>query len=138
MIRNLMMALMVVLTYPSLSHAEAIKNIELFEIEKDTVINTMPIGKQYQQLTESYLKNISGIYVKVRPIPKTGYMVKVPLEPSVHLKNEWVNSLIDEVIIILTKGEEPYLMVFDDENNPHFFHFKGDVAPFIKAFQIEY
>jgi hypothetical protein len=138
MFRKLLLIMFIcVLTYPpSLTNAEGVKNIELFEIEKDSVTNVIPVSEQYQQLAESYLKNISGIYVKVRPIPTTGYMIKVPLEPSVHVKNEWMDSLVDEIIIIFAKNEEPYLMLFDDENNPHFLHFKGNVKPFINTFQI--
>lgn len=139
MMRRIMIVLITVmfLNNPCIQ-AQGIKNVEFFDIQKDTVTQIVPTSPIFQKAAEDYLKGINGIYVKVRPIPNQGYMVKIPLEPSVQINNEWINALIDEVIIIFTKDEPPYLMVFDDENNPLFFHFEGNTEIIVKTFNLKH
>jgi hypothetical protein len=126
----------VVFLYSPSNNAQGIKNVELFDIQKDTVTQVVPSNTFFQKAAKEYLNGINGIFVKVKPIPNQGYMLKIPLEPSVQINNEWINDLVDEVIIIFTKDETPYLMVFDDENNPHFFHFKGNTNKLVKTFNL--
>jgi hypothetical protein len=137
MVRKIMIVLLsVVFLYCPSTHAHGIKNVELFDIQKDTVTQVVSSNTFFQKAAKDYLHGINGIYVKVRPIPNQGYMIKIPLEPSVQINNEWINDLVDEVIIIFTKDEKPYLMVFDDENNPHFFHFQGNTDILVKTFNL--
>jgi hypothetical protein len=139
MMRKIMFLLFsVVFLYSPSTNAQGIKNVEFFDIQKDSVTQIVPTSAVFQKAAEDYLKGINGIYVKVKPIPSQGYMVKIPLEPSVQINNEWINELVDEVIIIFTKEEPPYLMVFDDENNPHFFHFQGNTDIIAKTFNLTY
>jgi hypothetical protein len=137
MMRKMMIILLsaMFLYNPSI-HAQGIKNVELFDIQKDSVTQIVPTNAEFQKAAEDYLNGINGIYVKVKPIPNQGYMVKIPLEPSIQINNEWISELFDEVIIIFTKEEPPYLMVFDDENNPRFFHFQGNTELLVKTFNI--
>jgi hypothetical protein len=137
MVRKIMIVLLSVVFFSSPSfNAQVVKNVEFFDIQKDSVTQIEPANAVFQKAAEEYLNGINGIYVKVKPIPNQGYMIKIPLEPSLQIRNEWINELVDEVIIIFTKDEAPYLMVFDDENNPHFFHFKGNTDLLIKTFNI--
>lgn len=126
----------IVFLYSPSNNAQGIKNVELFDIQKDTVTQVVPSNTFFQKAAKDYLNGINGIFVKVKPIPNQGYMIKIPLEPSVQINNEWITELVDEVIIIFTKDETPYLMVFDDENNPHFFHFKGNTNKLVKTFNL--
>lgn len=81
---------------------------------------------------KKFLEGITGVYVKYNPIPNKGFMIRVPLEPNIVVKNQWFNDLVDEVTIIFTDQEDPYLMVFNDENRMFFFTFKGDTANFLR------
>lgn len=132
----LIVLLSIVFLYSPSMNANGIKNVELFDIQKDTVTNVVPTSPLLQEAAESYLEGINRIFVKVRPIPSTGYMVRIPLERPVNVKNEWINELIDEVIIILTKEDDPYLIIFDDENNPYVFYFKGNTDILVKTFNL--
>jgi hypothetical protein len=137
MMRKMMIILLsAMFLYSSSIHAQGIKNVELYDIQKDSVTQIVPTNAEFQKAAEDYLKGINGIYVKVKPIPNQGYMVKIPLEPSIQINNEWITEPFDEVIIIFTKEEPPYLMVFDDENNPHFFHFQGNTDLIVKTFKL--
>jgi hypothetical protein len=118
----------------TITFSAPVKNVELFDIQKDTVTETVPHNSKIQKAATEYLNGINQNYVKVNPIPKSGYMVRIPLEPPIQVKNKWINELVDEVIIILTKEDQPYLMIFDDENNPHFFYFKGNTETLSQTF----
>ncbi|MDQ0273182.1 hypothetical protein [Cytobacillus purgationiresistens] len=86
-----------------------------------------------QQDVKTYLEGITGVYVKIEPIPNKGLMVKTPSNPTVMVNNPWFNNLVDEVIMIFSGQENPDLLVFDDENSPHFFTFG---FKFLAVFQI--
>jgi hypothetical protein len=142
MSRKIMIILLsvVFLIFPSPSNhsqSQGINNVELYDIQKDSVTKIVPTSSLFQEAAENFLKGIDSIYVKVRPIPKTGYMVKIPLEPSVQINNKWLNDLVNEVIIIFPIDDEPFLLVFDDENHPLFFNFKGNTDLIIKALEIK-
>jgi len=117
----------------SIVNAQNDNLVELLDIEKDEVINTTPTNSNVQVETEKVIKEIDGIVKKFKPIPNKGYMIKIPLEPSYQLKNKWISDLIDEVIIIIPEDEAPYLITFDDENNPYFFTFKIKIAALLNT-----
>ncbi|RFB17225.1 hypothetical protein DZB84_09135 [Bacillus sp. HNG] len=102
------------------------QEIQIFDINQDMVIKHLPISTDIQQEVEYILKGINGVYVKYNPIPNTGLMIRIPLEPTIMVRTQWFDDLVDEVTLIFTDHESPYLMVFDDENKPYFLTFKGD------------
>ncbi|MFS0821286.1 hypothetical protein [Bacillus sp. 1P02SD] len=102
------------------------QEIQIFDISQDMVIKHVPISTDIQQEVEFLLKGINGVYVKYNPIPNTGLMIRIPLEPTIMVRNQWFDDLVDEVTLIFTDHESPYLMMFDDENKPYFLTFKGD------------
>ncbi|THE09235.1 hypothetical protein E1I69_23245 [Bacillus timonensis] len=102
------------------------QDIQIFDIDQDMVIKHVPIRTDIQQEVEFLLKGINGVYVKYNPIPKKGLMIRIPLEPTIMVRNKWFHDLADEVTLIFTDQESPYLMMFDDENKPYFLTFKGD------------
>ncbi|KAF0815528.1 MULTISPECIES: hypothetical protein [Cytobacillus] len=108
---------------------------KLFDIEKNQIIKTTPTNSNVQLETEKIIKGIDGVVKKFEPIPNQGYMVKIPLEPSYLLENKWINTLIDEIIIIIPKQEDPYLVTFDDENNPYFFTFNTKIDSLLNTLE---
>lgn len=112
--------------------AQSITNIELLDIEKNKIIKTVPTNPKIQLETRKIVKEIDNVVKKLNPIPDKGYMVKIPLEPSLPLENQWVNALIDEVIIIIPEDEKPYLLLFD-ENKPYFFTFETKTDTLLNA-----
>lgn len=136
MVRKLIFLLLTFVCVCSTSiHAES-KQVELFDIQLDKVTKTIPVNPSFQNHAKDYLNNIDNIYTKINPIPKEGYMIKIPLEPPIRVNNQWINSYVDEVIVVLPKDEDPYLMTFDDENNIHILTFKGDTEFLLKTFNI--
>lgn len=137
MIRKIMILIFALISMQSTSINAQVKDVELFDIQVDEVTKTVPMSPQFQERAEEYLKNIDNIYVKVSPVPNKGYMIKIPLEPSVQVTNKWINSQVNEVIIVFPKDEEPFLMTFDDEDNIYVFTFKGNTDFLVKTFNLD-
>lgn len=111
-------------------------NIEIFDISKGSVIKKIHSNQILQSEVEKYLKGITGLYVKVKAIPDKGYIIKIPLEPSVKVQNQWlidydINS-VDEVFIIFPEQETPYLLVLDNKDRPLFYTFEGNTNELLK------
>ncbi|MFJ7828389.1 hypothetical protein [Psychrobacillus sp. NPDC096623] len=112
--------------------AQSTANIEFLDVEKNKII-TIPTNPKIQLETKKVIQEIDNIVKKFNPIPDKGYIVKIPLTPSLRLENKWVNTTIDEVIIIIPEDEKPYLLIFDDEKNPHFFTIKAETDTLLKT-----
>lgn len=107
--------------------AQTTQQIQIFDIDQDKVIKYVQLNTDVQQEVEKFLEGISGVYAKYNPIPNKGFMIRIPLEPNIMVRNKWFDDLVDEVTIILPSQENPYLMIFDDENKPFFLTFEGNI-----------
>jgi len=101
--------------------------IELLDIKTDQIIYTVSSSSPIQSLVKNYVTGIDGIVKDFNPIPEEGMMVKVPLEPPVHVENEWINEIVTEVILIRPIDGAPSILIFNDENTPYFFTFSGEL-----------
>lgn len=119
------------------SHTSAASKVEIFHINKGKVIKEVPLSDGVQHNVETILEGITDIYREFEPIPKEGFMIKVPLDPAINVKNDWFHSLVSEVIVIFPEYENPHIMVFDDENNPFFFTFKASVDDMLHELEIK-
>lgn len=112
--------------------ARGYAKIEVFDISKEAVVKRVDTNSAIQKKVESYLKGITNIYIKFKPIPSKGYMIKIPLEPPVMVKNQWLNSPVNEVILVFPEQGKPYLAVFDEKNKITFFYFEGNTDALLK------
>jgi hypothetical protein len=111
--------------------------IQIIDIKKGKVLKYVQTNPYLQQEAETFLEGITGIYVKLNPYPNNGFVIKIPLEPNVMVKNQWFNDFVDEVMIIFPDSEQPYLMVFDNENRSYFFKFQGDTSKFLRLLEFK-
>ncbi|MED3573086.1 hypothetical protein [Cytobacillus praedii] len=95
--------------------------IEIYNIEQETVIKTITVNPFIQKDSDKILQEIGGIYKKFNPLPEKGLLVKIPLDPAIHVANQWVNTLVDELIIFYPEEDEPFILIYDDENSTYFF-----------------
>jgi hypothetical protein len=131
MTKKLIVILIMVAIFSTNVHAKTNPHIEIIDVSKGEIVEKVPLSPKLQNYVEKFLKGISGVYKKMNPVPSEGHIVKVPLEPNVALNNQWLNTIVDEVILIFTGSESPYLCVFDDENRTYFFTFKGETNEFL-------
>ncbi|WP_209124714.1 hypothetical protein [Alkalihalobacillus sp. BA299] len=129
--RKIILCLLMMITISTVSFAHEYKEIEIFNIEKDQVIKKIPMQAREYQEVEKIIEGINNIQKKFNPLPTKGIMIKVPLEPSIKVENQWFNDLVDQVIFILPEDEDPYLLLFTDENTPIFLTFKGNMDTFL-------
>ncbi|HEY5563209.1 MAG TPA: hypothetical protein VIK72_15930 [Clostridiaceae bacterium] len=120
--------------------ADNISNvIEIFDISKGEVIKKADPNTSIQKAAISYLDGVSGIYVKVKAFPDKGYIIRIPLNPTVkvqtHLFNDYNIDSIDEVFILLPEQGDPFLLVLDKKFRPFFYTFKGDIEVLLKMLE---
>ncbi|KYG31703.1 hypothetical protein ACU3L3_19865 [Priestia endophytica] len=99
------------------------KNVEVFDLTQSKVVKITPTNKVLQKEAEKSIRSITLLSKKVSPLPRKGALVRIPLDPAVSIRNEWMDDLVDEVIIIFGEREKPLLMVFTDENRTLFFEY---------------
>lgn len=109
------------LTTCQIAHAEG-QVVEIFHIEKGKVMKEIAHNTEVQKVTKKMLQQISGVYSNISPLPKKGIMMKLPIDPPIQVQNKWYSDYADEVIVIFSEEDPiPYLLLWDDENQPHFF-----------------
>ncbi|MCH1627875.1 hypothetical protein [Fredinandcohnia quinoae] len=131
MIKKILLNIFIFQIISSYASAQTNQQIQIFDINQGKVVKYIQINTDLQQKVENFLEGITGVYVKYNPIPNKGFMIRIPLEPNIIVRNRWFNDLVDEVILIFPDQENPYLMVFDDENKPYFLTFKGNTEEFL-------
>lgn len=109
--------------------------IELFDIEQGEVLKKVSYHSVIQSEVESLLTNINGIVKDISPIPATGFIVKIPLQPHVTVHNEWFHDLVDEVFVFYSPKTEPFILLFDQENRPYFFTLAHDATSLLFLLQ---
>lgn len=97
------------------------RSIQIYDIDQEMVIKTIAITPFIRKDSEKILQGVNDVYKKFNPLPDKGILVKIPLDPAIQVKNQWINTLVDEMIIFYPEEEEPFILVYDDENNTYFF-----------------
>ena len=100
MIKKVLISFCIFILYTTNVMAQTNHQIKIIDIKKGKVIKNVQKTPDLQQEVEKFLEGISGVYVKLNPYPNNGFVIKIPLEPNVTVKNQWFNDLVDEVMII--------------------------------------
>lgn len=130
--------IMIIFLFPSAAaYADTPLEVEIFHINKGKVVAKKAMTPKIHKETEAILQGITDLYRQFDPFPDQGYMVRIPLDPAIPIKNEWAEELVSEVILIFPEYENPHLMIFNDENMPLFFHFQASVDGIIKELNLK-
>ncbi|MCL7748688.1 hypothetical protein [Halalkalibacter alkaliphilus] len=129
--------LVIMLLIPIHIHAKEDNIVEVYDIEHDKIISTLPVNTSILSITEMYLENINDIYKKFKPMPQKGKLVRVPLEQSISLTNDWVQTSVSEVIFIIPSNDSPLLLIFDKNNTPYFFTFDKSIDHLLEELDLE-
>ena len=105
--------------------------IEIFDIGRGEVIKQVEPDRGTRRKAENLLKNITGHYLKFKPLPDKGLIIMIPLEPVSTIKNKWLNDCgianVDALYVLLPEEGAPYLLVLDENQRPFFFNTEGDI-----------
>ncbi|EMA6342895.1 hypothetical protein ACO11K_000971 [Bacillus cytotoxicus] len=113
------------------------KQIEVFDCQKEMVVQKQSLHAEIQHNAIQYAKSITGAFTNINVVPRSGYMIKIPLTKPAIITNQWIHATIDEVLVLLPKNEKPYIMIYDDENNPHFYYVKGHPELLLKQLKVK-
>lgn len=135
--KGIVLAIFIVSIFSFQVQAEPLQ-IEIFYIDKGKVIKELPSNEVIEQEVATILAGITDLYRGFEPIPPKGHMIKIPLEKPVKVKNEWLDDLINEVILIFPEYENPHLMVFGDDNSHYFFQFNASVDEILSRLDVKF
>lgn len=108
-------------------HAEDFKYIEIFDPKQDKVVKVVQSNLEIQNMITSWISNLEGY--KNDPATDDGYVIKIPLDPSVRMNCMSLSALVSEVYILIPENDPPCYLIFEDENKNKLssFVFNGDI-----------
>lgn len=114
----------------SISHihvsAQDFNYVQIFDPKQDKVVKAVQSNPQIQNMIAGWITNIEGLY-KSDPATDDGYVVKIPLNPSVKVNCKSLNALVSEVYILIPEKEPPCYLIFEDEDRLLSLVFNGDL-----------
>ncbi|HBI04894.1 MAG TPA: hypothetical protein DDY49_12800 [Paenibacillaceae bacterium] len=120
----------------SVARAAEYKKIEMFHVENEKVVQKIDNTRARQHEILLLINSIDGMYTKAKLDFKKGRVFRIPIEPTVHVENQWYSGLLSEVYLFQPENEKPILLLIDDNNKGHYMKFNKDLQPFIKSLSI--
>lgn len=133
MLKKITLVIIIILSISTNILAKEYKYVQIFDPKQDKVVQLIQLTSEIQSLVASYLEDIDTIYSMNDPIPKDGYAIKIPLDPTVKVQKKCLNALIKEIYIIIPEKEPPFIMLFEKENKLLCFPFRGDIKKLSKT-----
>lgn len=137
--RVMLLALLLFVGLSSLAGATPeINNVDLFEIEQGKVVWETNNSDTIQNEAKKWIDSIKGFYdvETILDLGKDGYCLRIPTEP-IRVKNELMDTTIQDVFLYLGKDHKPLLLLFDVRWPARYLmHFSADVRPYLKKLGI--
>ncbi|KQL50625.1 hypothetical protein AN964_23550 [Heyndrickxia shackletonii] len=132
MIKKLFFSFLLLFLTTTNASAQTNKQIEIYDIGKERVVKKVPMSADIQEDVKRFLERTTSVYPKVKPIPSRGFMIKVPLEPAVEIRNQWLHGRLNQVILVFPPKEHPFYLVMDEKNRTHLFLFEGETNTLLR------
>lgn len=130
---SLLMLLFIVLLSSIVIHAEEFKYAEIFDPRQNKVVKEVRINSEIQKIVVSSIKDINCLYGKNNPVTDDGYAIRIPLDPVFKAHGKWLNTVVNEVYIIIPKNDPAYFIIFESIDKLSCFPFNGDIEMLSKA-----
>ncbi|GAA4724734.1 hypothetical protein [Brevibacillus fulvus] len=99
----------------------AAEQVELFDTDKERVVQTINNSAAFQQTAQAMLASITGRVMEISPSLAKAMIVKIPLAPPQHMRipKESVEADITNVFVVMPKQGErkPWLLLHTTEND---------------------
>lgn len=128
----ILLALLILSQHSIHAGGEGLKYVEIFDPKQDMVVKEVQLSPEIYKKVTGWVKNINGIYGKIDPVTDDGYAIKLPIEPAIEVKYEYLNTLVNEVYIIIPEKDLPFFMIFENQNKLSCFPFNGDIEALSK------
>ena len=99
--------------------------IQIFDVGKGNVVKKMKSTPTLQAEAEKVINSITGLYVKVQPLPEKGYIVRIPMSPPMTVQSRYINAIVDKIYVIFTKNNPPIVLILDSRNKPFVYNFSS-------------
>lgn len=120
--------LFIILLNLQVIRAEEDQYIEIFDPKQDKVVKVIKADKEINNMVVDWIDQIDRIYTKINPIEDDGYAIRFPLDPALQVKNKWLDTIVNELYLIVPKNNPSFFIVFETENKPVYFLFTGDIS----------
>ena len=125
----------------TLNHAQAAEqpDVKVLDIESNSVILEKDMSLLFDREVKKAIKSINNITIQASPLPKKGYLIKVPLSNSIKVKNKWFDDFISEALLVynLEDKTQHRLILYNDENTPVFFDILYEFTTLYKELNLE-
>ncbi|MBU3113361.1 hypothetical protein [Clostridium lacusfryxellense] len=121
------MLLFIMILHSTVVFAEGFKYVEIFDPKKDEVVKLVQLNGEIHDMVASWINDVDDIYGKSDPITNDGYAIRVPLDPPVKIQGKCINTLVDDVYIIVPEKDVPFFIIFDSEKKLLCYPFKGNI-----------
>ena len=113
--------------------------IKVLDIETSTVIKEVPTSSDIDEDVKEAIKSITQVTVQAKPVPKKGYLIKIPLTKSLKVKNKWFDDIVSEVLLLYNPStkRQGKIILYNDENIPLFFDIDYDFSPLFKKINLQ-
>lgn len=113
------------------------RKIEIFDITEGKVIAEYAPNSNIRNEAISFLDKVSGLYVKAKPIPEKGQIIRIPFDPAVKVKNKWITdsgiTIANELYVLFPDPGKPFLLILDERERPWFFNFDADTSKLLQS-----
>ena len=122
----IIVVLIIILMHSTIISAEGFNHIEIFDAKQDKVVKVVQSNKEIHDMVAGWINGVDSIYAKNDPVTNDGYAIKISLEPAVKVHGKALNSLVNEIYIIIPENDPPFFMAFEGENKLSCFPFKEE------------
>jgi hypothetical protein len=112
------------------------KDVQVFDIAQGKIMKRVNNSAEIRKEVEKSLQSIHELVVKFRVEPKDGVVLRIPMEPSVKVDNQWFHDSVDEVFIIIPRSEKPFMLLFNADKKPIILKFKHPVQQLLKEMKL--
>jgi hypothetical protein len=112
------------------------KDVQVFDIAQGKIMKRVKNSPEIREEVENSLQSIHELVVKFRVEPKDGVVLRIPMEPSVKVDNQWFHDSVNEVFIIVPRSEKPFMLLFTADKKSIILKFKHPVQQLLKEMKL--
>jgi hypothetical protein len=117
--------------------AEEFKFAEIFDPQQNKVVKVVQMNTEINNVVAKWIRNVDDIYGKNDPLTDDGYAIRIPLSPGIKVQGKWLNTLVQQVYIIIPEKQPPFFMILENEDKAICFPFKGDIDKLSKMLDFQ-
>ncbi|ULL18693.1 hypothetical protein DVH26_32125 [Paenibacillus sp. H1-7] len=122
------------LTPLSSDAAEPQPPVQVFNVQQEQVVATLPNSDSFREQAAAWLKSVKGLSARHNVEAESGIVVHIPLTPPLPVNHSWLSIQATDIYLFIDPAEKqnPHLLVFSSEGKPYVFDCPSDPESFLK------